>query len=233
MKLRRVYTIGQKIKNFEYLGEATPKKDKNNNLIRMIKVKCFCGSVFYPRHGDVNQDKTKSCGCTKSEVIRMTHTVHGYSKDGKQTPLYSVWKAMKARCLNSKNKSYSDYGGRGISICSEWINNPKTFIDWALSNGYSQGLEIDRINNDGNYESSNCRWVNKNINTSNQRVIKKNNTTGYKGVRRTRNSNIFYATIGVENKRIYLGRFSSMLEAARAYDEYVLSHNLSHTINGV
>lgn len=66
---------------------------------------------------------------------------------------------MLDRCYDTKNKRYADYGGRGITICDEWRHSFDNFVQWAINNGYKQGLQIDRINNDGNYEPSNCRWV--------------------------------------------------------------------------
>lgn len=83
---------------------------------------------------------------------------HGESK----TRLYNIWVDMKNRCNNSKHKRYSDYGGRGISVCPEWTDRGNGFInfrDWALSNGYQEGLQINRIENNGNYEPNNCNWV--------------------------------------------------------------------------
>src|SRR3990167_10090542 len=90
--------------------------------------------------------KCKSCGCTKIK--------HGEIS----TKLYRVWANMKQRVLNPNHKSYKDYGGRGITVCNEWLEFIP-FRDWALSNGYAEGLRINRIFNDGNYEPSNCEWI--------------------------------------------------------------------------
>jgi hypothetical protein len=82
--------------------------------------------------------------------------------------LYSVWSTMKMRCYNPKRDRYKNYGGRGIIVCDEWLHNPKAFIQWALNNGYKQDLQIDRIDNDGNYEPSNCRFVTQTVNMRNR-----------------------------------------------------------------
>ena len=92
---------------------------------------------------------------------------HGWSK----TKIYAVWAQMKQRCSNSNYKEYHFYDGRGITICNEWLEFIP-FRDWALNNGYQEGLEIDRIDNNGNYETSNCRWVSSAKNSQNRRTNK-------------------------------------------------------------
>ena len=95
---------------------------------------------------------------------------HGQS----YTKLYIVWKGIRQRCNNSNRTDYQYYGGRDITICPEWTNDYTKFRDWALSNGYQEGLEIDREDTDGNYEPNNCRFITKTENLKNQRRIKIN-----------------------------------------------------------
>ena len=99
---------------------------------------------------------------------------HGMSKN----KFYQVWNGIKQRCYNENNKQYKNYGKRGIKVCDEWLNNFEAFYEWAIDNGYKEGLQIDRINNNGNYEPNNCRWVDRYVNNDNRR---NNITFTYKG----------------------------------------------------
>lgn len=86
-----------------------------------------------------------------------------------KTKLYKIWGSMKQRCLNMNDKGYKNYGGRGITVCDEWKNDFISFYQWSVNNGYQEGLTIDRINNNGNYEPSNCRWTDNFTQQSNTR----------------------------------------------------------------
>jgi hypothetical protein len=88
-----------------------------------------------------------------------------------KTRLYYVWQGMKRRCDSPKNKSYADYGARGIKVCDQWANDYGAFMDWALANGYKQGLSIDRIDNDKGYSPDNCRWVGRKQQNENRRSV--------------------------------------------------------------
>ncbi len=99
----------------------------------------------------------KSCGCHK-----------GFKHGDSTKELYKTYYNMKNRCLNENNSDFKYYGGRGITICPEWANDYVVFRDWALNNGYQEGLEIDRRDTNGNYEPNNCRWVTHKVNSRNR-----------------------------------------------------------------
>lgn len=135
---------------------------------------------------------------------------------------------MIVRCSVNKKK-YSNYFGRNIKVCNDWINNYNLFKIWALQNGYEDNLTIDRINNNGNYEPDNCRWVNMKIQARNTRKIRSNNISGFRGVGFKNNK--WRSRICVNYKHINLGNFNTALEAAKAYDNYIIANNLEHTRN--
>ena len=181
----------------------------------------FCGSEFRAYIHSINQGNTKSCGCHRKRRVKESNITHGLG----HTRLYRIWKDIKRRTLNPKHKQYNDYGGRGITICEEWKNDFMSFYNWAMSNGYSDELSIDRIDNDGNYCPENCRWTTQTIQNRNQR-IQTNNTSGYKGVHFNKGSGKHMARIHINKKRIYLGLYQTAVEAGIAYNNYIIENNL-------
>lgn len=139
-----------------------------------FKCICDCGTECVKMGWLLSSGKTRSCGCLA--VNNTDQTTHGLSK----THLYGVWRTMKSRCYNPKSQHYKNYGARGIEVCDEWKNDFMAFHAWAMENGYKEGLTIDRISVNGNYEPSNCRWTTQKAqcnNKTNNRLVEFNGRT--------------------------------------------------------
>ena len=185
---------------------------------------CSCGNTKVIQVNHVASGKTRSCGCNSPLLTRKRKVKHGFTNN----PIYHVWSSMKARCYNKKNDMYKTYGGRGITVCDEWMN-AKIFCTWAINNGWKKELQIDRKNNDLGYFPKNCRFITPLENARNRRLLRSNNTSGYCGVGKAGRS--WVARIMVEGEPISLGTHRYKIDAARARDDYIVKHNLNMPLN--
>jgi len=181
-----------------------------------------CGSRFTARTNNINSGNTKSCGCVQYPKP------DPYYKSG----MYRSWDHMNQRCKNPNNGMYKLYGGRGVTVCSEW-SNFQNFKIWSLANGWLEGLSIDRIDPHGNYEPNNCRWANNFVQARNTRIMKGQNKTGFRGVStvKLKDRLVYRSAIMVNRVVVRLGRYDTAKEAASAYNNYIIEHNLEHTKN--
>lgn len=139
------------------------------------KFGCSCGNFVEKQGHVVNAGKIKSCGCYSAELLKKGRPKHGYGSSRNRPRIYNIWSKMKARCLNPSDPNYNNYGGRGISICNEWLVFENFLNDMGEP---SAKVSIDRINNNEGYCKSNCRWATPKEQTRNYR---RNRLFTYKG----------------------------------------------------
>ena len=199
--------MGSKIINGKKYGKLIAIKQVCSTKFGKAQWECLCecGNIKIMRSDYLKVNVMPSCGCNKRKG-NIKHGMHG-------NPIYRVWKGIKGRCLYEKHPNYKYYGGRGITVCKEWNDDFLLFHDWAISNAWQKGLEIDRINNDKGYSPENCRIVTKKQNLSNTRgKIETRAFKEYKGV--FKKGSRYCAQIFMK----YLGSFKTKEEAAEAYN---------------
>lgn len=187
--------------------EVIEKDGKSNNGENLWKCLCDCGNTHHVATSKLTRkNPTKSCGCAK--------TTQGGNWGH---PLYPTWTSMKSRCHNKKATNYERYGGRGIEVFERWRNS---FTDWLEDMGPKpdSSYVMDRIDNDGNYEPDNCRWVSVSENNKNQRPrrprrLAKDNKTGFEGVSQV-GKNSYEAYFTHNKKKVRVGVFKSAIMGA-------------------
>lgn len=180
---KRVSLLGKRFGRLELL-EMSEKKGRKNRTYWVCK--CDCGKVVDVSHDRLQNGYTKSCGCLKLE--KAIEKIKEYNEKGLPNPklihgcsgtrIYDIYNHMIDRCYKPKDHKYMQYGGRGITVCDEWIDSPSKFFDWAFKNGYSDELTIDRIDVNGNYSPSNCRWATLKQQANNKRNNVKTEVNG-------------------------------------------------------
>lgn len=181
-------------------------ENKGPNVSWLCICQCFNEIEILGCH--LKSNHTKSCGCLFNEIKTTFNKTHGKSN----SKTHQCWKAMKRRCFNINEPNYNYYGGRGITVCNEWRDSFENFL--KDMGECPKGMSLDRIDVNGNYCKSNCRWVTANTQAYNQRR-KSSNTSGRTGVYWHKRG-YWSACIGVKGKLIHLGDFKSFEEAKLA-----------------
>lgn len=174
-----------------------------------------CGKQFIRYRSNV---RCKNPACSRDCVLQRGLIIHGMSHH----PIYGAWLGMRTRCHNPKSPAFAYYGGRGIVVCDEWRASFLVFRDWALQNGWDLGLELDRINVNGPYAPTNCRWVTRSQQMSNTRKRSNARTSQFKGVSWCANVAKWRTQIQCEQRHYDVGLFRSEIKAAMAYDEHAI-----------
>lgn len=217
--------MGDVVGNCIYFKDAASRNGRRRSLF-----KCpLCGSQFEAGLENVKRKATSSCGCLKKQMLIDKNYKHGLSNH----KVYGIWAWMLDRCYRQNNKKHDSYGGRGIKVCDEWRHDFKSFYDYVTSlDNYNEdelginGLTIDRIDNDSNYEPGNLRWATRKQQVLNRR-LSTNNTSGYSGIHYAKKNNKWIATIGKDYRRSYLGWFNKIEDAVNARNQYIINNNLT------
>ena len=196
--------------------------DKSRQRVRYRLYECqYCGREFEGSVDSVKRGQTKSCGCLVGGLVTHGLTQHRF---------YQTWRSMRGRCINPKDRGYKNYGGRGITVCEEWLD-VRNFIAWCeMTHPNTEGISLDRIDNDKGYSPENCRWADKTTQNINQRM-QKNNTSGFVGITWHTFSNRWRVRVNINRQRVNIGSFKTKEEAVQARDNYIIENKLPHKLS--
>ncbi len=213
--------MGQKIdlsgKKFNYLSVIAEGGRDNDGNVKWHCL-CDCGNMTEVSSTALRRGTTMSCGCYHRKQAGLINRKHGLYEH----PLYGVYVKMKARCYDSKQYGYHRYGGRGIVICQKWLDSFENFYHDVLD-GYDETLQLDRIDTDGNYEPTNCRWVTPQQNGYNK-GSETNSTSKYKGVSWDSSRNNWVVQIARKGMKKISKRFNNEVDAARYYNSLAVTY---------
>ena len=197
------------------------RRGNNKGAYRYGLYECqYCGKEFEAQSSNIKHG-LKSCGCLVGK-----NKTHGL----KSNRFYNTWNHMVGRCNNPKNSSYKNYGGRGITVCEEWLD-VVNFVAWAeKTHPNIEGLSLDRIDNDKGYSPENCTWSDKTTQAVNRRM-RRTNTSGFVGVGFNKSKGKWEASLKLNNIYKYIGSFLTIEEAAQARDNYIIENNLPHKLS--
>lgn len=189
--------------------------DKHNKA--RWKCVCDCGKETIVGSNSLRRGHTKSCGCIKDEEMRNRFARHGHTREYRKSSEYKSWIDMKRRCSSRNASRYEDYGGRGITVCDRWISSFKNFLE-DMGHKPTPRHSIERIDVNGNYEPSNCKWADDYEQAKNRRSQKRS-TTGVSGVKWHKTQHRYHVTIASNGKRFHIGSFTELEDAIKARKE--------------